>query len=73
MKVYVEVVCEIEVDDKFLPLLTNTDSNCDQLHQEFCTEVKNQMGIPYSADASAEDKKVITTVYDNCWEPLIEN
>lgn len=73
MKVFVEVVCEVEVDDKFLPLLENPDSDCEQLHREFCDEIKNVMGMPYSADASAEDKKVITSVYDNWWEPLVEN
>jgi hypothetical protein len=70
MKIYVNTLHTIEVDDKYLPLLTNANSY--NLHQEFCAEVKKQMGMPYSDSASEKDKAVIIAVYDNCFEPLIE-
>jgi hypothetical protein len=72
MKIYVEVIHEIEVDDKYLPLLTNFSSNYDGLHRELCAEVEQTICAPYADDASEDDTVTIKTVYDNCWEPIIE-
>lgn len=78
MKVYVNILQEVEIDDRFAELL---DEECAKdwrkwhtLHNELCATMKEKMNMPFSADEAAKDvDKSIESVYTTDWTPLIEN
>lgn len=78
MKVYVSIMQEVEIDDRFAELL---EKECIQdwckwhtLHNNLCDTIKEQMNMPLSAEEEAKNvDKSIEAVYTTDWTPLIES
>lgn len=77
MKVYINIVQEIEIDDRFTELL---EEECAQdwfkwhtLHKDLCDSIKEKMDMPFSTEEIAKNvDKSIESVYTTDWIPLIE-
>lgn len=72
MKIYVDVRHEIEVDDKYKPLISSWDTEFFRLFRELSEEVKQKMNMNYFDEAEAEEKAYIMAVYNEDNEPIIE-
>lgn len=78
MKVYVNIMQEVEIDDRFEELL-NRECAKDwhkwhTLHNNLCDTIKEKMGMPLSAEEAAKDTdRSIESVYTADWIPLIES
>lgn len=78
MKVYVNIIQEVEIDDRFAQFL---DEECAKdwfkrhaLHNDLCDTIKEKMNMPFSAEEAAKDTdKSIESVYTTDWIPLIES
>ena len=78
MKVYVDIVQEVEIDDRFAELL---EEECAKdgykwhmLHSDLCDTIKEKMNMPFSVEEAAKDvDKSIEAVYTTDWIPLIED
>lgn len=76
MKVYVNILQEVEIDDRFAELL---DEECAKdwckwhtLHNELCATMEEKMNMPFSVEEAAKDvDKSIESVYTTDWIPLI--
>lgn len=74
MKVMVAIMREVEVPDKFLPLVDDVDGDYAELHREFCEYIPKALNMPMSSDVD-EDYigDSIDAVYEKEeWIPLIE-
>lgn len=77
MKVYVTIIQEVEIDDRFAKLL---EEECVKdwfkwhtLHKDLCDTIKEKMNMPFSVEEVAKDMdKNIEAVYTTDWIPLIE-
>jgi hypothetical protein len=77
MKVYVTIVQEVEIDDRFAELL---EEECAEdwckwhtLHKDLCDTIKEKMNMPFSTDEEAEGvDKSIEAVHTTDWICLIE-
>lgn len=74
MRVMVIMSRDVEVPDKFLPLLNDEYENYAELHREFCAYIPKALNMPFSSDV---DKGYmgdsIDSVYEKEeWIPLIE-
>ena len=78
MKVYVTIMQEVEIDDRFAELL---EEECVKdwrkwhtLHSDLCNTIKEKMNMPFSVEETAKDvDKSIEAVYTTDWMPLIES
>ena len=73
MKVIAILSREVEVPDKFLPLVESTGEET-ELHAEFCEYMKTTLNMPFSSDI---DKGYMGDSIDGVyekeeWIPLIE-
>lgn len=77
MKVLVNIMQEVEIDDRFAELL---DEECAKdwfkwhvLHKDLCDTIKEKMNMPFSVEEAAKNvDKSIESVYTTDWIPLIE-
>lgn len=74
MRVIAILSREVDVPDKFLPLMDSESENYTELHREFCEYMKTNLNMPMSSDI---DKGYmgdsIDAVYEKEeWIPLIE-
>lgn len=77
MKVYVNIMQEVEIDDRFAELL---EEECAKdvrkwhtLHNSLCDTIKEKMNMPFSSEEIAKDvDKSIESVYTTDWCCLID-
>lgn len=74
MKVIVIISRDVEVPDKFLPLVDDVDGDYFELHQEFCEYIPKTLGLPLSSNVEEDYMgDSIDAVYEKEeWIPLIE-
>lgn len=74
MKVMVIMSREVEVPDKFLPLMNDEYGDYAELHREFCEYMTNTLDMPMSSDVERGYMgDSIDGVYEKEeWIPLIE-
>lgn len=74
MRVMVAIMREVEVPDKFLPLVDDVDGDYFELHQEFCEYIPKIVGMPLSSNVEEDYMgDSIDAVYEKGeWTPLIE-
>lgn len=77
MKVYVNIMQEVEIDDRFAELLKEECAKdwlkWHTLHKDLCDTIKEKMNMPFSTEEMAKDvDKSIEAVHTTDWIPLIE-
>lgn len=81
MKVYAMICKEIEIDDKFSPLIDYANYDDldgeelefdDKLHREFCEYIAKVMNLPLAGNAKSNDREWIESVLTKKWNCIIE-
>lgn len=68
MKIFVTIVKEIEVDDRFEGLVDIDEPvNYHELHEEFCNLLQEKMGLPLGANATDTTTEWIEDAYTTDW------